>query len=174
MVRKLFGPVIQNGFVVKDLDKAIDAWVKLGVGPFFIMHDNSYATTRYRGEIQPAAFSMAIAYWNDIQIELIAPHDSTPSVYNEFVDEGLEGFHHVLTTTDDMSALVAALHLDGHELLADVDIGANGRVIYFRMAGQQWPLIEVGEFQRPIYELFEMIRAASKDWDGIDPLRVIG
>lgn len=174
MVLSRLGPIIQNGFVVPDLEAAVAAWVKLGVGPFFAFHDSSYATTRYRGEINTPKFSIALAFWNDVQIELITQSCNTPSVYREFLDEGKEGFHHVLTTTDDMEALLVDLKRDGHEVLADVDIGPNGRVIYFRMAGQQWPLIEVGEFTPAIHDIFAMAKEASVGWDGSDPLRVLG
>lgn len=174
MVLRRFGPVIQNGFVVRDLEAAVATWAKLGVGPFFAFHDTSYATTRYRGHLGTAQFSIALAFWNDIQIELIAQTCDTPSVYREFLDEGCEGFHHFLTTTDDIATLIPELERDGHEVLADVDIGPNGRVIYFRMAGQQWPLIEVGEFTPAIHEMFSMIKQAGIGWDGTDPLRVLG
>lgn len=174
MVLSRLGPIIQNAFVVPDLDEAIAAWTRLGVGPFFAFHDSSYASTKYRGEMQTADFSVALAFWNDVQIELITQRCNTPSVYREFLDEGREGFHHMLTTTTDMEALLVDLKRDGHEVLADVDIGENGRVIYFRMAGQQWPLIEVGEFTPSIYEVFAMIKEASIDWDGSDPIRTLG
>jgi len=63
------------------------------------------------------------------------------------------------------------LENEGHEVLADVDIGPNGRVIYFRMADQKWPLIEVGQFTPAVEEIFQMIRRESIDWDGGDPVR---
>ncbi len=174
MILKSFGPVIQNGFVVSDLSKAIAAWTRLGVGPFFTISDSSYATTRFRGKTGTAQFAIALANWNGIQIELIQQMCDTPSVYKEFLDEGRVGLHHMLTTTPDIEAILPQLEEDGHELLADVDIGENGRVIYFRMADQKWPLIEVGEFTSAIEEIFEMIRRESDDWDGSDPVRALG
>ena len=33
---KLFGPVVQQGYVVPDSDKAISHWLSRGVGPFFV------------------------------------------------------------------------------------------------------------------------------------------
>ncbi|WP_156680866.1 VOC family protein [Sphingomonas profundi] len=174
MILDRLGPIIQNAFVVRDLDAAVTAWTKLGIGPFFAIHDSTYAVTRYRGAVGTADFSVAIGFWNDFQIELIVQRCDKPSVYREFLDDGQEGFHHVLTTTDDMDGLIVTLGEVGHELLADVDIGENGRVIYFRPAGQRWPLIEVGAFHPPIHALFDMMKEAARDWDGTDPLRVIG
>lgn len=171
MIIDRLGPIIQNGFVVRDLGAAIGAWTKLGVGPFFTVTDSSYAVTKYRGRLGTAQFAIALANWNDIQIELIQQTCETPSVYREFMDEGRDGLHHVLTTTPDIEALLVDLDSDRHEVVADVDIGPNGRVIYFRMAQQRWPLIEVGQFTPDIYEIFDMVRRESIDWDGSDPVR---
>lgn len=171
MILKSLGSVLQNAFVVPDLSAAIAAWTKLGVGPFFTIIDSGYATTKYRGKIGTPQFSIALANWNDIQIELIQQTCDTPSVYREFLDEGKNGLHHLLTTTPDIDALMPELENEGHEVLADVDIGPNGRVIYFRMADQKWPLIEVGQFTPAVEEIFQMIRRESIDWDGGDPVR---
>jgi len=36
-VQRTFGPVMQNAFVVGDLDAALNHWIdKMGVGPFYV------------------------------------------------------------------------------------------------------------------------------------------
>ena len=67
----LFGPVMQLGFVVPDLEAAALHWAGLGVGPFFLMEHIQYAECRYRG--QPVSFDMSVAVgqWGEVQVELI-------------------------------------------------------------------------------------------------------
>ena len=33
---KLFGPVVQQGYIVSDIDEAMQHWITRGVGPFFV------------------------------------------------------------------------------------------------------------------------------------------
>ena len=44
-MRVLPGPVRQIGYVVTDLDRAIDGWLELGVGPWFVMRGLSLSAT---------------------------------------------------------------------------------------------------------------------------------
>jgi methylmalonyl-CoA/ethylmalonyl-CoA epimerase len=169
----LFSPIIQNAFVVEDLDAALGHWTRvMGVGPFFRIDRASCKSALYRGRPYTPNYSLAIAYWGDTQIELIMPNDDDDSIYKEFIDEGHAGLlHHYCVTVDDMAPLEKRLATAPFEILADMSLEPSGRVLYLRGAAQRWPLIEVGAFAPGIYALFRMAKAAADTWDGQDPVR---
>ena len=46
----LTGAVRQNGYVVRDLDQAIQRWLDAGVGPWFTLRAAEQSATYFRGE----------------------------------------------------------------------------------------------------------------------------
>ncbi len=66
---RIFGPVRQNGYVVRDIDAAMRHWVEtLGVGPWFYIDRVQCDYFRYRGEASPVEMSIALANSGDLQI----------------------------------------------------------------------------------------------------------
>ena len=164
------GPIIQFAFVVGNLDRALDHWVSLGVGPFFRRTRVQYSFARYRGETTQMDFSAALAYSGNIQIELIAQNCRSPSVYREFLDEGLEGLHHVLIAVPDLEQYRRSIA--GRPLSVLGEIGhETGGVLYVRGEEQRWPLLEVGQFGERVFGLFDMLKTASETWDGTNAVR---
>ena len=169
----VFGPIIQHAFAVRDMDAALTYWIDvMGVGPFFKADNATYREALYRNAPALPRYSVAIAYWGDNQIELVAPTNDNPSIYNEFLDEGHEGLlHHMCVTVENMADFRRSIEGKGFETLAEIAMEPKGHVLYLRGTGQQWPLIEVGEFPPAIYDLFNRAKAASVGWDGSDPIR---
>jgi hypothetical protein len=103
-----WGNVAQIGYVVKDLQKTIEAyWHKYGIGPWHIYdctypeHQNTYV----RGEPKPYSMRIAFAHLGDTELELIQPL-AGDSIYQEFLDSGREGIHHIgMKGVDGPSAL---------------------------------------------------------------------
>ena len=106
------GPVRQIGFVVRDLDSALAAWVSAGVGPWFVVREHAQ-TALYRGQPCALVISVALANSGDLQVELIHQHDDTPSIFTEFLDSGREGFHQLAWWPSDFDAAVAAAEAAG-------------------------------------------------------------
>ena len=79
------GPVRQIGYVVRDIDAAIAPWVAMGIGPWFVIRELPLRTL-YRGRPCEVVQSIALANSGDLQIELIAQHGDTPSIFTEFLD----------------------------------------------------------------------------------------
>ncbi len=44
---KIFGPVVQQGYVVPDMQAALDHWIARGVGPFYLMDDIRLPSEHY-------------------------------------------------------------------------------------------------------------------------------
>ncbi|MBT4162545.1 MAG: hypothetical protein HOC70_07350 [Gammaproteobacteria bacterium] len=168
-----FGPVIQNAFTVRDMDAALAYWIDvMGVGPFFCTDKATYREALYRNAPASPQYAVALAYWGDTQIELIAPTSNNPNIYNEFLDDGLDGLlHHMCVTVEDIGEFRRGLDKQKFEILSELAMEPAGHVLYLRGKGQKWPLIEIGEFPPVIYEVFERVKSASEDWDGRDPIR---
>lgn len=175
MSSTVFGPVIQHAFVVHDLDAALKYWTQvMGVGPFYRIDTAVYREALYRNKPSLPQYSLALAYWGDTQIEVIAPTGDTPSIYQEFLDDGHDGLlHHMCVTVDSMAEFRISLDHKNFETLAEIALQSGGHLLYLRGTGQRWPLIEVGEFAPALYEFFDMVKLASEDWDGKDPIRIV-
>ena len=76
----LFGPVVQQGYVVPDVEEAIAHWLSRGVGPFFL-NDISDFPGQYDGQPIMAKMRAGFAYSGDQQIEVITPSLDHPSMY---------------------------------------------------------------------------------------------
>src|SRR5882724_8769112 len=93
---QLFGPIVQNAFVVRNIESAVDHWSrKVGVGPFYLLEHIAFGHVYFRGAPLNIDLSVAIAQWGEIQIELIQQHDASPSIYTEFAARHGEGLQHV-------------------------------------------------------------------------------
>ena len=65
------GPIRQVGYVVRDLDRTIAAWLALGIGPWFTLRELPQAGCEYRGALSEPVLSIAFANSGDMQLELI-------------------------------------------------------------------------------------------------------
>ena len=69
------GHAMQSAWVVDDLDTAVDAWLKVGIGPFFYVEytPDLFEESTYRSSPSPISMKIALAQAGDMQIELIEP-----------------------------------------------------------------------------------------------------
>jgi methylmalonyl-CoA/ethylmalonyl-CoA epimerase len=170
-----FGPIVQNAFVVRDLEAAIAHWTtKVGVGPFYLLDHIQYGEVYFRGAPVGLDMSVAIAQWGDIQIELIVQHDAAASIYTEFLARHDEGLQHLGVMTASLDEHLARLRPLGIE---PVQWGATATGMRFayvdtdRQAGGMIELIETGP---AVEAFFAKVRRAADDWDGSRPLRRLG
>ena len=98
------GEVMQLAFVPEDFDAAVTHWTQvMGVGPFFLIEGIHLEGMKYRGEPTEAVFDLALAYWGDLQIELIRPRDAHPSIYRGDYGATGNGLHHVCASSSTTS-----------------------------------------------------------------------
>src|ERR1700677_2280926 len=71
MSRK-FGKIAQIGYVVRDIDAAMDNWIEHGVGPWFYVDRVQTDYFRYRGADSAMEMSVALANSGDIEISDIS------------------------------------------------------------------------------------------------------
>ncbi len=176
--RKLaaLGPIMQLAFVPTDFDAAIAYWTgKMGAGPFFLWEHIEVDHLTFRGETVSLDFSVALAQWGDIQIELIRQDNDAPSIYRDWNSNAL---HHIQLAVEDYAeALTAceaagfALAMDGRGLLgapdlrfAYCDLGPFGPAGFVEFAYR--PPGAAGALDR-----MSRMKEAARDWDGSDPVR---
>ncbi|MFU7527211.1 VOC family protein [Qipengyuania sp. ASV99] len=167
------GEVMQLAFVPDDFDAAVKHWTQtMGVGPFFLMEGIHLEGMKYKGEPTDAAFDLALAYWGDIQIELIRPRDSHPSIYSGEYG-AVEGLHHVCILVDDIEAAYRTCAEQNAEIVIEGSLG-DSRVIYVDPGQGPGSLVEILQQGEGGPGLFAMIKAAGAGWDGSEPLRKLG
>ena len=172
------GDIMQLAFVPDDFDAAIAHWTRvMGVGPFFLMEGVRLDNMIYKGEPSAASFDLALAYWGDIQIELIRPRDDHPSIYTGEYG-AVQGLHHVCILVDDIAHARRVCDENGAEIVIEGALG-DVKVIYVDPApgtaqGGPGSLVEILQQSVDGPRLFAMIKQAAVDWDGSDPLRRLG
>jgi hypothetical protein len=172
----LFGPIRQNGYVVRDIRAAMDHWARVhGVGPWFYIDRVKTDWFRYRGADSAVEMSIALANSGDLQLELIQQHNDAPSLYRDFLDAGHEGLQHVAYWSTDYQALLDAALAAGHRIGHEGQIGGpQGRFCYFESGGHPGTVIEISDISGGKGRFFERIRQAAAGWDGTDPVRDVG
>lgn len=169
------GDVMQLAYVPSDFDGALSYWINtMGAGPFFALDHVKLEAVRYRGSPADIDFLMVLGYWGDIQIELIRQHNSAPSIYKTWRDQGYEGLHHVCLLIDDMGSARRTVKGAGATIVQEGRVPGGGEVIYVDTGGGPGTMVEILKPGPGSREFFQMMRAAAKDWDGSDPLRRIG
>ncbi len=107
--------IYQTGYVVQDLDAAVERWRQTtGIGPFDYIRHVQVVEGRYRGQPTSIDFSVAVAQTTTMQIELIEQHDALPSCYRDVFGSGGEGLHHVAILANDFDGELARYHAAGH------------------------------------------------------------
>lgn len=172
---RIFGAVRQNGYVVRDVQAAMQHWVaRIGVGPWFYFDRVRIDWFRHRGQDSAVELGIALANSGDLQIELIEQRNAAPSLYREFLDAGHEGLQHVAYWTTEYQALydraLAAGYVVGHEGQIG---GPQGRFAYFDTGGPPGTVVEISDVSGPKGAFFEHVRKASLGWEGSDPIRAM-
>jgi hypothetical protein len=169
---RIFGNIAQIGYVVRDIDAAMDNWVKHGVGPWFYVDRVQTDYFRYRGADSDMEMSVALANSGDVQLELIQPRNDAPSMYKDFLDSGREGAQHIAYWSNDFQALLDRALAAGYTIGQEGSIGGEqGRFAYLDTQVEQGTIIEISDISGPKGLFFQYIRDVAATWDGSDPIR---
>jgi hypothetical protein len=167
-----FGPVVQNAFVVRDIDAAVEYWTRhVGVGPFYLLDHVQFGAVYFRGAPLTLDMSVAIAQWGSLQIELIVQHDDTPCIYSEFMARHGEGMQHLGVMTPSLDAHLERLRPLGVEPVQWGATATGMRFAYLNTDRQAGGMIELIESGPAVEAFFAKIRGAAENWDGSRPLR---
>jgi hypothetical protein len=123
--------LIQIGIVVRDIEKAIEGMrrifreePKIGV-----MDD---PRLKYRGEPEPCKLKIAFYRFANVELEIIQPL-SGRSIWQDFLDSGREGLHHIKFDTDNCEETISAMAENGASVYSEgYSIVTEGmRWVYF-------------------------------------------
>lgn len=142
--------VHQIGFVVKDIDRAMEAYWRAGVGPWrvYTYAASRFKETTYRGKPGNWCFRLALANVGGLSLELIQPV-SGESIYAEYLathEEG--GIQHLGFVVDDMDLIVEQARRSGYEVIqSGRGHGArgDGKFAYFSTEDDLLTVYEVME-----------------------------
>ena len=173
---RFFGQIRQAGYVVNDIEAAMDYWSRvLGVGPWFYNPKVPIDNYRYRGRSYEVHNSVALANSGSLQMELIQTRNDVPSLYRDFKQAGNLGLQHVAYWTEDFDADLARLEGQGFKVVMSGEVGHKGRFVYFDQVDHPGlhpgTVIELSEVAGPEGKLFKLIRESAEHWDGNDPVR---
>lgn len=170
-----FGPIRQNGYVVRDIEAALAHWSDvLGVGPFFYFERVPIEDFRYRGEPSAIEVSIALANWGDLQVELIEQRNDAPSMYRDFLASGQEGLQHVACWYESLDAPLERAAQLGLGVGQSGCIGESGRFAYLETESHGGTVVEISEISGTKGRFFEHVRKSAASWNGEDPVRPVG
>ena len=108
-------PQIQVGIVVKDVEKTAEFFSSvLGIGPWEI-RERAFTADEMRVG-QPVKMKQGMAYWGEVQIELIQPLEGN-TLYSEFLETKGEGLHHLRSRVKNMWEFVSKLEKVGIKVI---------------------------------------------------------
>ena len=170
---RLFGPMRQIGYVVRDIEKSMLHWSNVcTIGPWFYFEKADFKSLTYNGkDYKDLHISMAFANSGDIQIELIQQHCDTPSMYREFLaTNGNEGMQHWSSWPENYHEIYKQALAQGYTVWQE-GLHARGPFAYFKHEGHPGTVVEMSELTPGRRSFFDKVRAAAVGWDGRDPIR---
>ena len=169
---RFFGSILQNGYVVRDIEAAMRHWIEvLGVGPWFYVEHLPVTDFRYRGEPSPVDISLALANSGDLQVELIQQRNDAPSMYLDFLTAGQEGLQHVGYGTKQFDTDLARLRETGYAIGQSGSVGGRGPFVYLLTEAHPGTVVELFDLRGARERIFARIAEAARDWDGREPIR---
>ena len=119
--------------------------------------------------------SVALANSGNVQLELIQQRNDAPSVYKDFLDAGREGAQHIAYWSTDYQGLYDRALGDGFTVAQEGSIGGEqGRFAYLDTEFDQGTVIEISDISGPKGQMFGYVREVAANWDGTEPIRVLG
>jgi len=169
---RIFGAVTQNGYVVRDIEAALQHWIEvIGVGPWFYVEHAPIEDFRYQGQPSPVEVSIALANSGTLQIELIQQRNEAPSMYHDFLTAGHEGLQHIAYWTTTFDADLDRILKAGYRIGQSGQVGTPGRFVYLLTEAHPGTVVELSEISGPKGRMFRRIAEAARQWDGTDPIR---
>jgi len=172
-IHTTLGDAFQMAFLPADFDAALNRWIELGAGPFFVMRNRVFTRSVFRGQLVGTAIDVALGQWGDVQIELIRQLDDGPSVYREWLDAGGRGVHHLGVQVPDLQRARHRVRDAGYEIVQEITSGEMD-LFYAASPDRDQPIVECMAPPPSMFERFEMMKAARRAWDGVtDPVRAM-
>ena len=171
----ILGPVKQWGYLVKDLDQAMDSWVnQLGIGPWW-GYRNVPAQAVVDGETSDITMNVGLAYHQGMQIELIQQTNDANSPYSYFFRDSddaqvLQQIAYMVANVDE--AIVQCEARGMHEV-GRILPAPELAYVYMSSPAMQGIAIELMPHDQGFLDEYARCAAEAAEWDGSDPYRLI-
>ncbi len=166
-------PLHHIGYAVRDLRAGVTRFsAATGAGPFFAMEHIVFDEVTYRHEPAVYDHSSAFGQWGPLLIELTEVHDAQPAGLRDSLARPGAGIGHAAWLADSLEDEVARLEARG---LVAFHTGRAGPASAVWLLGDELfgHPIEVLERRDELERFYAMVRDASQDWDGLEPLRIL-
>jgi hypothetical protein len=158
--------LIQNAYVVNDIDEAIERWHALwGIGPFFVRRHIVMSHVLYRGAPSQIDISAVYVQAGPIQVELVQQHCNAPSAFRDMYPAGTEGFHHVAVLPQDHQQLLDHYAALGFVVATEIRTAGGRGAAYVDTRAMLGHMTEVYMPGEGIETLYRMVAEASARWD---------
>ena len=169
----LFGPIRQMGYVVRDIEAAMQHWTRaLRIGPFYYAKDAPINKLSYRGVASDVRASIALSYSGNMQIALIQQRNEAPSSFLDFLSVGQNGLHHVGFFSNNFDRDLHRAREAGLDILQTSIIGKpDGKIAILgpKDPARTRPALIARSDSN--LDLFHMVEKEAQRWDGSGPIR---
>ncbi len=168
-------PIVQVAYFVSDARTSAQRMAEtVGAGPFFFIPRIELAWGEHRGKSQTFLHSSAYGQWGEIMVEFVQQDEEGPSPFRDMYEPGEEGIHHVATMVDSQSEAYGHYQAHGFEVAAKAETSTGTEFAFIDAVSSLGHMIEIYEKSDQLLGFYSMVKQASKEWDGSDPVRSIG
>ena len=171
----ILGPVKQWGYLVKDLDDAMDCWIsQLGVGPWW-GYRNIPAVAEVDGKQSDIVMSVGLAYHQGMQIELIHQTNNAPSPYRYFYvnSKDAQVLQQIAYMVPDVSQAITQCEQRGMKEIGRILPSPDTAYVYMSSTQMSGLAIELMPFDQGFLDNYQQCAAEAERWDGTDPYRLM-
>jgi hypothetical protein len=166
-------PFVQIAYFVTDIRASSLSMVKnFGAGPFFISSRIKLARCEHRGQKQKFLHSSAYGQWGEIMLELVQQDEEGPSPFRDMYGPGEEGIHHGALFVDSINHSIAKYQQSGFPLATRATtLLGNVEFAFIDTRSTLGHMLEIYEPAPLLQNFYKMVKDASVNWDGKDPVR---
>jgi len=158
--------IIQNAYVVNDIDQAIERWHQMwGTGPFIVRRHIVMEQVWYRGTPTTLDISAAFVQAGPVQIEFICQHDAVPSAFRDCFAPGQEGLHHTALMPVDYAATVAHFVALGYPVATELRTRSGRGASFMDTRDVLGHMVEIYPVSDGIKALYDMVASEAANWD---------
>jgi hypothetical protein len=167
-------PIRQIAYFTEDAVAAAERHTRIhGSGPFFVFEHVPYKRNLHRGVEREFDHTSVIGEWGNIQVEFMQQHNSGPSMCRDMYPEGSgrTGIHHVALIVEDLAATRRSLEEQGFPTVCEFHTTLDIPCYFADAIETCGHFIEYYPRVPLLLRIHDMVRAASRGFDGRNPIR---
>jgi Glyoxalase/Bleomycin resistance protein/Dioxygenase superfamily len=170
-MRIQFGPLMQHGYIVADVEKSAREWAEcVGAGPFYVLDRNRMDNYYYRGVRMEVETRLAFGYWHGVQVELIQPLDNADSLYNRALRSCAGQLNHMAVIVSDLNGLLARHKLE-QRVIQRGDMASGVKFVYLEEYLPGGHHLELIDAPQSTLMAFAGMQKVARQWDGRNAIR---